>query len=70
MNVKKIEQLRHLQELDTALDAARHELEECRSRMGDDSALVPLREEATAAAQQLQQLRSGLLVKTGLRVRI
>jgi uncharacterized protein len=56
--VKKIDLLRDLQESDSALDQVRRDLEECRTRLGDDSELVPLREEMEAARQQLKTLQS------------
>lgn len=56
--MKKIDLLRDLQDLDTQLDAARRELEECRSRLGDDSELVPLRAEADSARQEVRSLQS------------
>ncbi len=56
--MKKIDLLRTLQEIDSALDHARSELEECQSRLGDDSDLVPLREEATATQRELRALQT------------
>lgn len=55
--MKKIDLLRALQEVDSALDQVRHELEECRGRLGDDSELVPLREKAEAIHRELHVLQ-------------
>ncbi len=55
--MKKIDLLRNLQELDSALDHVRQELEECRVRLGDDSELVPLRQDLEVARKQLHDLR-------------
>jgi uncharacterized protein len=56
--VKKIELLRELQELDSALDRAREGLEQRRARCGDDAELVPLREALLSAKQQLHTLQT------------
>ena len=55
--MKKIDLLRNLQELDSALDQVRQELEQCRARLGDDSELVPLRHDLETARRQLHDLR-------------
>ncbi len=55
--MKKIEQLRDLQGIDSALDQVRRELEECRSRLGDDSDLVPLREAAESTRREALDLQ-------------
>ncbi len=55
--MRKIDLLRNLQELDSALDNVRQELEECRVRLGDDSELVPLRQDLETARKQLHDLR-------------
>lgn len=55
--MKKIDLLRALQVIDTELDQVRRELEECRSRLGDDSELVPLRETAEATRRELLELQ-------------
>lgn len=55
--MKKIELLRDLQEIDTALDQVGRELEECRSRLGDDSELIPLREEAESTRRESLDLQ-------------
>lgn len=56
--MKKIELLRDLQAVDSELDSSRSALDRCKVRLGDDSELVPLREEARAAAARLKALRS------------
>lgn len=55
--MKKTDLLRELQEIDTELDRVRQELEQCRVRLGDDSELVPPRQEMEAAQQRLRFLR-------------
>jgi len=54
--VRKIELLRELQDIDTALDRARGELEEKRARCGDESDLVPLRVAVASARRRLHEL--------------
>ncbi|HEX2924530.1 MAG TPA: C4-type zinc ribbon domain-containing protein [Chloroflexota bacterium] len=56
--MKKIELLRELQEVDSALDRAREGLEQRRARCGDDAELVPLRESQESTKQQLHVLQS------------
>ncbi|MHB0867886.1 MAG: zinc ribbon domain-containing protein [Chloroflexota bacterium] len=56
--MKKTELLRELQDLDSALDRAREGLEQRRVRCGDDSELVPLRQESESARQQLRSLQA------------
>ncbi|MGE5618634.1 MAG: zinc ribbon domain-containing protein [Sphingomonadaceae bacterium] len=56
--MRKIELLREMQELDSALDRAREGLEQRRARCGDDSALVPLRQELESARQRLHSLQA------------
>lgn len=55
--MKKIDLLRSLQELDSALDEVRPELEQRRARLGDDSELAPLRKDLETAWKQLDSLR-------------
>ncbi len=55
--MKKIELLRELQEVDSALDRARESLEEKRTRCGDDSGLVPFREALDSVRRQLHSLQ-------------
>jgi predicted nucleic acid-binding Zn-ribbon protein len=56
--VKKIDLLRDLQSLDSALDQVRQDLEQGRVRLGDDSELVPLREELETVRKQLKGIKS------------
>ena len=56
--MKKIELLRDLQAVDSELDSSRAALERCKARLGDDGELVPLREEARAAAARAKTLQS------------
>ncbi len=55
--MKKIELLRELQDLDSALDSARESLEQKQARCGDDSDLIPFREELELARRQLHALQ-------------
>lgn len=55
--MRKIDLLKDLQELDSALDRARGELEQIRARLGDNSELAPLRQERDSARQQLRRLQ-------------
>lgn len=55
--MKKIDLLRNLQELDSALDQIHQELEECRVLLGDDGELVPLRQDLETARKQLHGLQ-------------
>jgi len=56
--VKKIELLRDLQAVDSELESRGTALDRCKVRLGDDSELVPLREEARSAAARLKALQS------------
>lgn len=56
--MKKIELLRELQDLDSALDHARGELEEKQQRCGDESDLLPLRETLESARGELHTLQT------------
>lgn len=56
--MKKIDLLRELQDIDTELDQVRRDLEQRTSRLGDDSELVPLRQELEAARSRLASLMS------------
>ena len=56
--MKKIELLRELQEMDSALDRVRDGLEQRRPRCGDDSELIPLRDSLVPARQQLHDLQT------------
>ncbi len=55
--MRKVDLLRELQEVDSALDRARAELEERSVRLGDDSELVPLREEMERARAELKAVQ-------------
>ncbi len=55
--MKKIELLRELQGLDSALDRVREGLEKDLARCGDESELVPLRDTLASARQQLHALQ-------------
>ena len=56
--MKKIELLRDLQAVDSELDSSRAALDRCKVRLGDDSELVPLREDSRAAAARVKSLQS------------
>ena len=55
--MKKIELLRELQDLDSALDRARGSLEEKQARCGDEAELIPYRESMESARRQLHDLQ-------------
>ncbi len=56
--MRKIELLRELQELDSALDRDRERLRQLHARLGDESELVPYRESLETARRQLRSLRT------------
>jgi len=56
--VRKIDLLRELQELDSALDRARERLEQGRAMLGDESELVALRQRLESARRELRALQT------------
>jgi len=56
--VRKIELLRELQDVDSALDQDWERLRQLRARLGDESELVPYRETLETARRQLRSLRT------------
>lgn len=56
--MRKIDLLRELQELDSALDRAKERLEASQARLGDESELVPLRERLEMARRELRSLQT------------
>lgn len=56
--MKKIDLLRELQEVDTTLDQVRQELEEYRAKLGDDSEIVPLRQQLEEARREVKSLQA------------
>ena len=56
--MRKIDLLRELQELDSALDRARERLEQGRAMLGDESELVALRQRLESARRELRALQT------------
>ncbi|MGI5835497.1 MAG: zinc ribbon domain-containing protein [Chloroflexota bacterium] len=56
--MKKIDLLRELQELDTALDRAREKIDASKASFGDESELIPLRERLESTRKELRALQT------------
>ena len=55
--MKTVELLYQLQEVDTELDRVALELSQCKTRLGDDSELIPFKQDLDAARERLRRLQ-------------